>query len=304
MDERHIDALVDAITYRVKEELGLGGGAAPTRSAPGADHRRPDREKGYSADCSSCQMPAEACASCGLNPVVAPPAFQPVDHKPTGSEMARYIDHTLLHPQTTREDLERVCREARQHNFFSVCVNAGNARLVTVLLAGSPVKTCAVVGFPLGAGTPAAKAFEAREAVRCGADEIDMVLNIGALKSSDFSLVTEDISKVVKAVPGKLVKVILETGMLTDQEKVIACALSKVAGAHFVKTSTGFGPGGATAADVSMMRAVVGNEMGVKASGGVRSLEDAHNMLASGANRIGASSSVALVTGQVGTSGY
>ncbi len=306
LDDRQVDALVDAITVRVKEELGLGGrtGVAPSGQPHGTAELRPDGRRAHAPACLTCEMPGSGCASCGLNLAVAAPAFQPVDHKPTGSEMARYIDHTLLHPQTARADLERVCREARQHTFFSVCVNAGNARLVSALLSGSPVKTCAVVGFPLGAGTPASKAFEAREAVRCGADEIDMVLNIGALKSRDFALVTEDIAKVVKAVPGKLVKVILETGMLTDQEKVIACALSKVAAAHFVKTSTGFGPGGATADDVALMRGVVGREMGVKASGGVRSLEDAHNMLASGANRIGASSSVAIVTGQQGTSGY
>ena len=305
MEDHQVDALVDAITDRVREELGLASGStAGTSALRGLPETRPDGRRVHHSGCMTCQLPAEGCASCGLNPMVANPAFEPVEHKPSATAMARFIDHTLLHPQTTRADLERVCREARQHSFFSVCVNAGNARLVSMLLSGSAVKTCAVVGFPLGAGTPGAKAFEAREAVRCGADEIDMVINIGALKSRDFALVTDDISRVVKAVPGKIVKVILETGMLTEREKIIACSLSKVAGAHFVKTSTGFGPGGATAEDVALMRDVVGPEIGVKASGGVRSLEDAHRMLESGANRIGASSSVAIVTGQKGTSGY
>jgi len=169
---------------------------------------------------------------------------------------------------------------------------------------GTGVKVCAVVGFPLGAATPGSKAYEAREAIRCGADEIDMVMNIGAMKSRDYQLVEQDIEKVVKASQPRLVKVILETGMLTEEEKVIGCALSKAAGAHYVKTSTGFGPGGATVPDIELMRRVVGPDMGVKASGGVRDYAGALAVIRAGASRIGASSSIAIVTGGKGGSGY
>lgn len=245
--------------------------------------------------------------SCGLNPMAQNlrAAFSPPTSDPSHGEMARYIDHTLLAPDAERDKIEALCAEARKHEFFSVCVNSSNVRLASSFLGGSGrTKVCAVVGFPLGAGTPASKAFEAREAIRCGAEEIDMVLNIGALRSRDYTLVTEDIAKVVKASPGKVVKVILETGMLTDHEKIIACALSKVANAAFVKTSTGFGPGGATIEDVALMRAVVGPDMGVKASGGVRDYETAVGMLRAGANRLGCSSSVAIVTGGKGSGSY
>ena len=176
--------------------------------------------------------------------------------------------------------------------------------IATCATPGSGVPVCAVVGFPLGAMTPNAKAFETREAVRCGAREIDMVLNIGALKSGDHALVMKDIAMVVEAARPIGVKVILETSKLDHDEKVIACALSKAAGAAFVKTSTGFGGGGATAEDIALMRAVVGAEMGVKASGGVRSADDAHKMIAAGANRLGASASVSIVTGGTATKGY
>lgn len=301
MDERTIDALVDAITERVRERLIPGVAAA----APACDGQRADGRKVHAAGCVSCALPSEGCTSCGLNPM-AQSAFAYSAPKviPSGGEVARYIDHTLLRPDVDREAIQKLCDEARKHNFFSVCVNSTNVRLAASFLSGSSVKVCAVVGFPLGAGTPASKAFEAREAVRCGADEIDMVLNIGALKSRDYALVTEDIERVVKSVPGKLVKVILETGMLTQNEKIVACGLAKVAQAHYVKTSTGFGPGGATAEDIALMREVVGKDMGVKASGGVRTYEDAAAMLRAGASRLGCSSSVAIVTGGKGTSGY
>lgn len=302
MEDQQIDALVDAITARVKQQLL--GGADPSRHLPAS---RPDGRKVHDEACLSCAMPVEGCASCGLNPMAMNlrAAFSPPKSDPSASEVARYIDHTLLAPDAERDQIEKLCREARQHNFFSVCVNSANVRLAkTFLGTGSTTKVCAVVGFPLGAGTPASKAFEAREAVRCGAEEIDMVLNIGALRSRDYALVVEDISRVVKAVPGKIVKVILETGMLTDHEKIIACSLSKVANAAFVKTSTGFGPGGATLEDVALMRAVVGPDVGVKASGGVRDYETAIGMLRAGANRLGCSSSVAIVTGGKGGSGY
>jgi deoxyribose-phosphate aldolase len=214
------------------------------------------------------------------------------------------IDHTLLKPETTREEIHQLCAEARKHRFASVCVNTTWVPVAKRLLAGTDVMVCAVVGFPLGAMAPNAKAYEARQAVRSGADEIDMVINIGALKSRDYETVFEDICKVVKAAAPAGVKVIIEASSLTEEEKVIACSLSKLAGAAFVKTSTGFAKGGATVEDVALMRRVVGAELGVKASGGVRSAEDVERMRAAGANRIGASASVAIVAGKVGTSSY
>lgn len=212
-------------------------------------------------------------------------------------DIAPLIDHTILKADATRDELIKVCDEAKKYGFATVCVNPTNVRLVASQLKGSPVKTIAVVGFPLGAGTPSAKAFEAREAVRNGAAEIDMVINIGALKSKNYALVLEDICAVVQGVRGIPVKVILETANLNNEEKIISSALSKVAGAAFVKTSTGFGPGGATAEDVALMRRIVGSELGVKASGGVRTTEDAKKMIGAGATRLGASASVAIVTG-------
>jgi deoxyribose-phosphate aldolase len=213
------------------------------------------------------------------------------------AEMAKLIDHTLLKPDATRDEVKKLCDEARRHGFASVCVNTTWVPVAKTLLRGSGVMTCAVVGFPLGAMTPSAKAYEAREAVRQGADEIDMVINLGALKSRDYETVFEDICKVVKASGAARVKVILETGNLTQEEKIIGITLAKLAGAHFVKTSTGFGKGGATVEDVALMRKLVGAEMGVKASGGIRTREDAEKMALAGANRIGASASVAIVTG-------
>ena len=215
----------------------------------------------------------------------------------TSKDLAPYIDHTLLKPDATRDDLVKICDEARRFGFATVCVNSSNIPLVARLLGGSSVKPIAVVGFPLGAATTGAKVFETREAVRGGAGEIDMVINQGALKSKDYGAAFDDIRAVVEAARPAPVKVILETGGLSRDEKVIACALAKAAGAAFVKTSTGFGPGGATAEDIALMRAVVGGEMGVKASGGIRSTADAEKMVAAGANRIGASASVAIVSG-------
>ncbi|MEE2644442.1 MAG: deoxyribose-phosphate aldolase [Myxococcota bacterium] len=218
--------------------------------------------------------------------------------------LARFIDHTLLRPDATRAELQKLADEARQHGFATVCVNSANVRMMRQLLGGSGVPVCAVVGFPLGAMNPRAKAFETREAVRCGAGEVDMVLNIGALKSRDLALVFQDIKAVVDAARPVPVKVILETSKLDDEEKIIGCSLSAAAGAAFVKTSTGFGGGGATAEDVALMRRVVGSELGVKASGGVRDRRSAEAMLKAGANRLGASASVAIVTGGKGKGGY
>ncbi len=221
-----------------------------------------------------------------------------IDGSKIQRQMASMIDHTLLKPDASREELVKVCDEAKQYNFATVCVNSSNIPLVARLLKGSAVKPIAVVGFPLGAGSSQSKAFEAREAVRAGAEEIDMVINIGALKSKDYHLVYEDIKTVVDAVKPHKVKVIIETSKLDTEEKIVACALSKTAGAAFVKTSTGFGGGGATVEDIALMRRIVGRDMEVKASGGIRTTEDAQKMIAAGADRIGASASVAIVTGQ------
>ncbi|QAT87439.1 deoxyribose-phosphate aldolase [Corallococcus coralloides] len=220
------------------------------------------------------------------------------------SDLAPYIDHTLLKPEARAEDVVRVAEEARQYGFATVCVNSCHVATAARVLAGATAVPIAVVGFPLGAALSSAKAFEAREAIRAGAREIDMVLNLGALKAHDYQRVHQDIAAVVEASHPIPVKVILETGHLTDEEKVVACALSKAAGAAFVKTSTGFGPGGATVKDIELMRAVVGDEVGVKASGGVRSAEDAVKLIRAGANRLGASASVAIVTGQISTAQY
>lgn len=220
------------------------------------------------------------------------------------SELARVIDHTLLKPTATRADIVRICEEARKYGFASVCVNTTWVPLVAKLLAGSRVMPIAVVGFPLGAMATPAKAAETRQAVADGAEEIDMVINIGWLKGGEHDKVFDDIRAVVEAAAGRPVKVILETAMLDRDEKIAACAIAKAAGAAFVKTSTGFGGGGATVDDVRLMRAAVGPDMGVKASGGVRSAEDARAMLAAGATRIGASASVKIVTGGTSTGCY
>ncbi|MDW7740039.1 MAG: deoxyribose-phosphate aldolase [Bacillota bacterium] len=208
--------------------------------------------------------------------------------------MADYIDHTLLKPEATEADIIKLCREAIENRFYAVCINASYVKTAALELAGSDVKVSVVVGFPLGATTTAVKAFEAEEAVNNGADEIDMVIHIGALKSRNEQYVLSDISAVVKAANGKIVKVIIETGLLDDEEKILACNLAKEAGANFVKTSTGFGPGGATIADVQLMRETVGPGIGVKASGGVRTPEDARKMIEAGASRIGTSSGVKI----------
>lgn len=219
--------------------------------------------------------------------------------------LAKYIDHTILKPQTTEEQVKTVCSEAREHGFFSVCVNPCYVSLVKAELEGSETKVCSVISFPLGANIPEVKAFEATKAIADGADEIDMVINIGALKDGKYDYVREDIKAVVEACKGKaLLKVIIEACLLTDEEKVKACQLAKEAGADYVKTSTGFSTGGATAEDIALMRKTVGPELGVKASGGVRDFEGAKKMIDAGASRIGASSSVAIVTGGVSDSDY
>lgn len=291
-----IDRLVELITERVRARIGV---ALPGMSSAALPRDRGPCTDDSQEDCSSCgacvirrPWSVRAVEQAGASRVGAPAGIGKVD-----VGLAGLIDHTLLKPEATRAEIAKLCDEARTHHFASVCVNTTWVPVARALLAHSGVKVCAVVGFPLGAMTPAAKAYEAREAVRQGAEEIDMVINLGALKSRDYETVFEDICRVVKAASPAAVKVILECGALDQEEKIIGCTLSKLAGAAFVKTSTGFGKGGATAEDVALMRKIVGADMGVKASGGVRTTEDVQAMTAAGASRIGASASVAIVSG-------
>ncbi|PRB39700.1 deoxyribose-phosphate aldolase [Arthrobacter sp. MYb23] len=222
------------------------------------------------------------------------------------ANIASYIDHTLLKPEASEADVLKVCAEAVEYKFKSVCVNPVWVKTVTKALKGSGVLTCSVIGFPLGATPSDVKAFEARGAVLDGADEIDMVINMASARANDKGALVDDIRAVSEAVHAgeAILKVIIETSMLTDEQKVIACEASVEAGADFVKTSTGFNGGGATVEDVALMRKTVGPDLGVKASGGVRSLADAQAMIAAGATRIGASSGIAIVKGEQGSSAY
>ncbi|EOD01335.1 deoxyribose-phosphate aldolase [Caldisalinibacter kiritimatiensis] len=213
--------------------------------------------------------------------------------------IASIIDHTILKPDTTIETVKKVCEEAKEYGFASVCVNPYYVSDVKKLLEGTDVKVTSVIGFPLGCTLKEVKAFEAKKAIEDGADELDMVINIGALKDKKYDVVKEDIKAVVDEAEGKaIVKVIIEACLLTDDEKIMACKLAKEAGADFVKTSTGFSTGGATVEDIRLMRETVGENVGVKASGGVRDIEKAKVMIEAGATRIGASSSVAIVKGE------
>lgn len=256
-------------------------------------------------DCNSCAW-AGHCATLCSDRVAAVTNIGAVRVGSTlgmatpGTPLGRMIDHTLLKPDATESDVRKLCEEARKDSFASVCVNPSWVRLSKKLLAGSRVMVCTVVGFPLGATSSESKGAETHQAVMDGADEIDMVINVGALKSKDDAKVLEDIKAVVRTAQGRTVKVILEVGLLNDEEKRRGCVLSVEAGADFVKTSTGFGPGGATVADITLMREVVGPGVGVKASGGVRDYETAMKMINAGANRIGASASVSIVKGARG----
>ena len=215
------------------------------------------------------------------------------------------IDHTILKADATEMEVEKLCTEALEYNFASVCINPSMVEKAANMLKGSDVKVCTVIGFPLGATTTEVKAFETEDVIKKGATEVDMVINIGKLKEGNIEYVKKDIEAVVNAAKGKaLTKVIIETCLLTDEEKVTACKLSKEAGADFVKTSTGFSTGGATASDIKLMRETVGPDLGVKASGGVRSLEDAMAMIENGATRIGASASIAICEGTKSNSTY
>jgi deoxyribose-phosphate aldolase len=224
-----------------------------------------------------------------------PPAPQPYP-VPTTVDLARWIDHTLLKPEATTDQIKRLCTEARKFHFATVCVNPSYVPLAAALLAGSDVGVCTVTAFPLGASLPELKAHETGSLIEKGATEIDMVINIGALKSGDVPLVLYDVESVVNAAAGKAkIKVILETALLTQREKTIGCLVGKAAGADFVKTSTGFQATGATVEDVVLMRRIVGDGMGVKAAGGIRTLKDAQAMIAAGANRLGSSAGVSIL---------
>src|SRR5690625_116628 len=217
-------------------------------------------------------------------------------------QITRMIDHTLLKPESTKEQILQLCSEAKEYQFKTVCINPAWVSVAAEALQGTSVGVTTVIGFPLGATSTFTKVAETRDAIASGATEVDMVIHIGALKSEDDQYVLQDIQQVVRAANGQaIVKVIIETGLLTDEEKERACKLAKEAGANFVKTSTGFGPGQATVEDIRLMRAVVGSEMGVKASGGVRDTEAAKAMIAAGANRIGASAGIAIVSGKKGS---
>jgi len=276
------DALIDAVTREVMAALA-GKGAC---------------------DCSDPACHGACAAHCAdrVRGVVSTGAER-ISYSGNGADvprdLARFIDHTLLRPDATADDIDTLCDEARTFGFAAVCVNPTWVRRCAERLRGSDVKVASVVGFPFGATTTEVKAMETRRAIRDGAREIDMVINVGALKSGDHELVRRDIEKVADACreAGAITKVIIETAYLTDEEKVVSSHLAKVARADFVKTSTGFGPGGATAHDVLLMRETVGPKLGVKASGGIRSAEDVREMIAAGATRIGASASVQIVTG-------
>jgi deoxyribose-phosphate aldolase len=285
---------LDRLVAQIGEEILARVGNAAAAPKKGEGLNLPDQV------CPGCvQRCVQTCArntreiiSAGATRVSASEKLTRID--PT---VAALIDHTILKADATREEVVKVCREARQYNFASVCINPYWVPLVKQELAGTPVKVCTVVGFPLGATSTEAKVCETLGAIRVGAQEIDMVINVGALRSGDADSVRLDIQAVVKAAhgAGAIVKVILETALLNDEQKVLASQLSKQAGADFVKTSTGFSTAGATAHDIALMRAAVGPGMGVKASGGIRTLQDLQAMTAAGATRIGASASVKIV---------
>jgi deoxyribose-phosphate aldolase len=282
------DALVERIAARVREEIGAKDRMAAVPPLPGV--------RGTWQDESALRAALGGADRVGTDGSVDPAR--------SSGDIARRIDHTLLKADAVRADVVKLCEEARQYRFASVCLNTTWVPLAVQLLSGSGVMTICVVGFPLGAATTRAKAAETREAIANGAAEIDMVVNLGWLKGGEHDKVFDDIKAVVEAAAGRPVKVILETHLLTREQKISACAISRAAGAAFVKTSTGFSGGGATVDDIRLMRQVVGPEMGVKASGGVRSTDDARKMLAAGADRIGASASVAIATGGTGKGGY
>jgi deoxyribose-phosphate aldolase len=288
VDQQQLEQFIEAVTEEILGYLGapkgegLSGLEIDELVCPGCDQRCAER----------CARKTRKVVDAGASRISAGADVGPID-----ADIARVIDHTLLKPDASRENIRKLCEEAARFGFASVVVNPWYVSLAAELLRGTPVKVCTVVGFPLGATLPRVKIVETEEVLKLGAQEIDMVINIGALKSGEDDVVEQDIRGVVEASHrgGAICKVILETAVLTTEEKIRACLAAKNACADFVKTSTGFGPSGATAEDVSLMRAVVGGEIGVKAAGGVRNLEDLKKMVAAGATRIGASASVKIL---------
>lgn len=298
-DKEQLVKLITQITVEVLNELGQNGTADAATSA------------------KPCNLDSSDCAECGYCVAKKPEVIESyidsgatrftsqLHTPPVSQSLGKYIDHTLLKPEATPEELRKICEEALKYQFKSVCVNPAHVPFCVKMLEGSSVGVTAVVGFPLGATTARVKAFETEEAVKNGATEIDMVINVTSLRSKNYAAVYHDIAQVVRAAHGAPVKVILETGLLNQNEKIAGCVLSKAAGASFVKTSTGFGKGGATYDDIKLMREIVGAELGVKASGGIRDSETAQKMIEAGATRLGASASVAIVRGDKATgTGY
>jgi deoxyribose-phosphate aldolase len=282
LDDATLERIIEQITHQVlvlvQGEESRPGSAAQSEGAPLSRDNYVDRVR--------------PVVNAGADRIASTLDVAPID-----GSLSHMIDHTLLKPDATQDEIARLCYEARKHGFASVCINPANVKLCGELLKGSDVLICTVVGFPLGATSIESKVFEAQKAIRDGATEVDMVINVGALKSHDYQLVQRDIASVAHVCHGDdaILKVIIEAALLSDEEKVAGCQIAKVAGADFVKTSTGFGPGGATAEDVALMRRVVGPKMGVKAAGGIRTYADAQRMIAAGASRIGASASVKIV---------
>jgi deoxyribose-phosphate aldolase len=279
LDEATVERIIEQITHQVLIALQQDQGGANGVSAP------PISSRNYVEQ-------VQPVVNAGADRIASTLGIAPTD-----GTLAHMIDHTILKPDATQDQIAQLCYEARKYRFASVCVNPANVKLCAELLKGSDVLVCTVVGFPLGATSIEAKVFETQQTIRDGATEVDMVINVGALKSRDYELVERDIASIARAchAGNAILKVIIEAALLTDEEKVIACQLSKVAGADFVKTSTGFGPGGATVEDVALMRRVVGPSIGVKAAGGIRTQDDAQRMIAAGATRIGASASIKII---------
>lgn len=289
--------MVDEITRQVVARMQQQGVTPPAASASAHDPNCCSHEDGRCV--RDCSTRVKSVVDSGAGRISSSLGFIPRD-----LGIARYIDHTLLKPDASADQVAQLCREAREYHFASVCVNSTWVPLCAEMLKGSDVAVCTVVGFPLGASPPEVKAYEAQLAIQNGANEIDMVINIGALKSRDLKMLHRDVATVVSTCHSHSVicKVIFETSMLNDEEKVIAAQVCKMAGADFVKTSTGFGGGGATVADVALMAKVVGPDIGIKASGGVRTYQDAKDMVKAGASRIGASAGVAIVKAERGES--
>lgn len=283
LDEATLERIIEQITRQVlillqEEQEKAGAEAGDTGASPISAHNYVER--------------VQPVVEAGADRIASTLGIAPTDGR-----LAHMIDHTLLKPDATQDQIAQLCYEARKYGFASVCVNPANVGLCAQLLKGSDIPVCAVVGFPLGATPTEVKVFETQQVIRDGATEVDMVINVGALKSRDYELVERDIASIARAchAGNTILKVIIEAALLTGEEKVVACQLAKVAGADFVKTSTGFGPGGAVLEDVALMRRVVGPTMGVKAAGGIRTYEDAQKMIAAGASRIGASASVKIM---------